>query len=117
MFLLNLIFGTLQILLWYKLNTDVAVEKERGFSSLGCIIRNSEGVVMAATISKKPCLGDPKIAEALSILKGISSRGELDWIICEIRALLDQKNQYKVVYTPRSCNFVAHGLVKMALSS
>lgn len=71
MFILNLIFGTLQILLWYRLNTDVAVEKERGFASLGCIIRNSEGVVMAATISKKPCLGDPKIAEALAILKGL----------------------------------------------
>lgn len=51
------------------------------------------------------------------LFSGISSRGELDWIICEIRALLDQKNQYKVVYTPRSCNFVAHGLAKMALSS
>lgn len=67
---------------------------------------------MAAAATKKPCLGDVEIAEALPILggvkmaakaglspliiefdsknvvnfilNGISSRGELDWIISEI---------------------------------
>lgn len=52
-----------------------------------------------------------------TLFSGISSRGELDWIIYEIKALLDQKNQYRVVYTPRSYNFVAHGLAKMTLFS
>lgn len=94
---------------------------------------------------QKPCLGDVEIAEALAILeglklaaevtlsplviesdsknvtnfilKGISSRGELDWFISEIRALIDKDTQYRVVYTPRSCNLVAHGLAKMALAT
>ncbi|ESR49361.1 hypothetical protein CICLE_v10033504mg [Citrus x clementina] len=90
------------------------------FAGLGCLIRNCEGAVMAAATSKKPCLGDVEIAEVLAILeglklaaevtlsplviesdsnsvtnfifKGISSRGELNLIICEIRVLIDQDN-------------------------
>ncbi|KAH9697855.1 putative reverse transcriptase/RNA-dependent DNA polymerase [Citrus sinensis] len=94
---------------WYKLNTDAAVDMEGGFARLGSIIRNYQGEVMATATSKKPCLGDVEIAEAYTILEGIklaadvalspllvesdsknvtnfilkghSSRGELDWII------------------------------------
>lgn len=73
-----------------SLNIDVAVEKERGFASLGCIIRNSEGVVMAATISKKPCLGDPKIAEALAILKGLKMTANI--VLAPLIIESDSKN-------------------------
>ncbi|KAL9422012.1 hypothetical protein AB3S75_034312 [Citrus x aurantiifolia] len=89
------------------------------FAGLGCIIRNCEGAVMVTATSRKPCLGDVEITEVLAILglmlavevtlsplvidsdsnsvtnfifKGISSRGELDLIIREIRVLIDQDN-------------------------
>ncbi|XP_052288651.1 uncharacterized protein LOC127899334 [Citrus sinensis] len=130
---------------WYKLNTDAAVDMEGGFARLGSIIINYQGEVMVAATSKKPCLGDVEIAEAYTILEGIklaadvalspllvesdsknvtnfilkghSSRGELDWIISEIGAFTRQKNnQYKVAYTPRSCNLMAHELAKMSMS-
>ncbi|KDO67789.1 hypothetical protein CISIN_1g044837mg, partial [Citrus sinensis] len=115
------------------------------FAGLGCIIRNCEGAVMVTATSKKPCLGDVEITEVLAILgglmlaaevtlsplviesdsnsvtkfilKGISCRGELDLIICEIRVLIDQDNQYRVVYTSRSCKLVTHDLAKMALAN
>lgn len=116
------------------------------FAGLGCIIRNCEGAVMVAATSKKPCLGDVEITEvvlaileglklaaevALSplviesdsnsvtnfIFKGFSSRKELDRIICEIKILIDQDNEYRVVYTSRSCKLVTHDLAKMALAN
>ena len=98
---------------------------------------------MAAAASKKPCQGDVEIAETLTILEGvkmaagglspliikadsqsvvhsiligISSRGELDWIISEIRTLVDKDNQYRVVYAPRPCNSVVYGITKIVLS-
>lgn len=39
------------------------------------------------------------------------------FIISEIRALMEQNNKYRIAYTPRSCNLVAHVLVKMTFSN
>lgn len=100
---------------------------------------------MAAATSKKPCLGDVEITKASVILEGIklaadvalsplliesdsknvvnfilngtSSRGELDWILYEIRVMIEQNNQYQMTYTFRSYNLVAHALQKMTFSN
>lgn len=95
---------------------------------------------MAAATSKKPCLWDVEITEASVILEGIklavdvalsplligfdsknvvnfilngtSSREELDWILYDIRVMIEQNNQYQMAYTFRSYNLVAHALEK-----
>lgn len=61
----------------YKLNIDAALDKDGGVAGLGCIIRNYQGAVMAAVTSKKPCLGDVEIAEALTALEGLKLAAEV----------------------------------------
>ncbi|GAY69209.1 hypothetical protein CUMW_270170 [Citrus unshiu] len=96
---------------WYKLNTDAAVDMEGGFARLGSIIRNYQGEVMATATSKKPCLGDVEIAEAYTILEGIKLAADV-----ALSPLLVESDSKNVAYTPRSCNLMAHGLAKTAMS-
>ncbi|KAJ4717566.1 Ribonuclease H-like domain containing protein [Melia azedarach] len=130
---------------WYKLNVDAAIDKEGGIAGLGCIVRNSDGAVMASATIKKLVSGDVEQAEALAILEGVkiacdsglqplivesdainvvnlingklSSKGEIIWIISEIQNYV-RKNKFLVIkYVPRTVNVAAHHLAKLALLS
>ncbi|GAY44284.1 hypothetical protein CUMW_081010, partial [Citrus unshiu] len=85
---------------------------EGNFPRLESIIKNYQGVVMTIATSKKPCLGDMEIAETYAILEGIKLAADV-----ALSPLLIESDSKNVAYTPRSCNLVAHGLEKMALSS
>lgn len=68
-----------------------------------------EGLKLAAEIALSPLLIKSDSKNTVNfVLKGISSRGEPDWILGEIRALMEQNNQHRMAYTPRSYNLVAH---------
>jgi len=56
---------------WYKLNTDAAGQNEDGTWGPSAIVRDSEGVAVAATCWRTPILPNSDMAEAMAMKKGM----------------------------------------------
>ena len=128
----------------YKVNCDAALDLARCRVGCGVVIRNAEGLVMAASSQRLVASFPPHIAEASAIRVGIQLaidtglnpitvesdaavvvnwiNGELDLlsevgtIITDIKYLLHQIQCVAVTFVPRLANMVAHCLAKFALS-
>jgi hypothetical protein len=50
----------------YKVNWDAAVDKKNGHIGLGIVVRDYEGVVLAARSTTKNFLVEPVVAEVLA---------------------------------------------------
>ncbi|KAH9762740.1 putative reverse transcriptase/RNA-dependent DNA polymerase [Citrus sinensis] len=128
---------------WFKLNVDVATNREKHTSGLGVVIRNAEGIVVAAAINCSKFCGDVAYVEAEAIEFGPqvvgnaklpflivetdsqevvgfvnnkqSSMKEIFWVVAAIQSLMKNFNQIKVQHIPRSYNAFAHSLAKLAL--
>lgn len=57
---------------WYKLNIDASIKFFEGIGSLGAIVRNTRGEVMAAAVYTRPFSGDVEFAKRKLLFRGIS---------------------------------------------
>lgn len=57
---------------WVKINFDGALFADQCSSRAGVVIRNDEGLVLAAMSSKEQSLKDPVLIEGLAVLRAIS---------------------------------------------
>ncbi|KAK3198821.1 hypothetical protein Dsin_022236 [Dipteronia sinensis] len=128
----------------YKINCDAAIDLAGCLVGCGVVIRNEEGLIMAASSQRMMASFPPHIAEATAILCGIQLAidsglnpvivesdaavvvewinggdilySEIGVIISNIKNLLQQIHCAAVAFVPRSANQVAHCLAKYALS-
>ncbi|XP_024033484.1 uncharacterized protein LOC112095607 [Citrus clementina] len=70
---------------WFKLNVDVATNREKHTSGLGVVIRNAEGIVVAAAINCSKFCGDVAYVEAEAIEFGpqVVGNAKLPFLIVE----------------------------------
>jgi len=59
-----------------KLNWDVAIDRARGITGVGLIVRDSHGKVVVASIKQFPFPAEPSVGEALGAWCGV-------WLCCE----------------------------------
>ena len=129
-------------LLLYKVNVALVIFKERREVGIGVVVRNSQGVVLAASSEKVSSKGDLLWVSAVSLLKALKfllsigffnveiecnsphlvsilSLGkdfftETGWIIEDIRELLPSFNSVSFKSIPKSCNRVALALASFS---
>ncbi|KAK2638398.1 hypothetical protein Ddye_026193 [Dipteronia dyeriana] len=128
----------------HKINCDAIIDLADCLVGSGAVIRNEEGLVMAASSQRMMATFPPHIAEATAILHGIQLAIDsglypimvesetavvVDWInggdtlyseigviISDIKNLLQLTQCTAVAFIPRSANQVAHCLAKYDLS-
>lgn len=126
----------------FKVNWDTALDISSKAFGLGGIARNELGQVLASFCFKPKAVSNPIIAEAQALKKSMLICAELgfksllfegecldvvNWtnfllepppyirpIIFDIRNLLQLHTDWKISFTHREANFVAHILAKMA---
>jgi len=127
-----------------KLNWDVAIDRARGITRVGLVVRDSNGQVVVASTRHFPILVEASIGEALGAWCGVSLSSEWgfqnmifegdsmevvsallktgpDWsckgtLIDDIKALFHRFNIAEVRHVKRMANTGAHLLAKFALS-
>lgn len=57
---------------WLTCNVDAAVKLHESNSSFGCVLRNDDGIFVAAYGGKLEGIVDPKIAEAMTFREALS---------------------------------------------
>ncbi|KAL9435897.1 hypothetical protein AB3S75_022042 [Citrus x aurantiifolia] len=128
---------------WVKINVDVAINLEEHRVGLGIIIRDANKDVIAAAVTSTKLHSDVTFAEAEAIKWGLSvavekglarvivesdsqeavdfvnnrksSRTEIQWLVAETQSSLRDFSAWKIQQTPRSCNVIAHSIVKLTL--
>ncbi|KAL9450376.1 hypothetical protein AB3S75_012168 [Citrus x aurantiifolia] len=128
---------------YFKLNVDAATNRDKQILGLGVVIRNAEGIVVAAAINCSQFCGDVAFAEAEAMEFGLqvagnaklsslivetdsqevagfvnnrqSSMKEIFWVVAAIQSLMKNFTQIKVQYTSKSCNVIAHSLAKLVI--
>ncbi|KAH9666470.1 putative reverse transcriptase/RNA-dependent DNA polymerase [Citrus sinensis] len=126
-----------------KVNIDAAINFEKNLVGLGVVIRDDSGRVTAAAIKISKFHEDVSYAEAEAMEWGMlvareakvkavivesdsqgvvnlinnkqGSISEIYWVVSEIQKLAENFECVSIKYTPRSCNVIAHSLVKLAL--
>ncbi|KAL5769450.1 hypothetical protein ACOSP7_013604 [Xanthoceras sorbifolium] len=79
----------------FKINTDAAVDEFNGRASIGVIIRDCHGLVMASCAQGFKASYSPPIAEALAILRGL--RLIIDSRLVPVRLESDAKSIVNIV--------------------
>ncbi|XP_042942822.1 uncharacterized protein LOC122277005 [Carya illinoinensis] len=128
----------------FKLNVDGAFSSNGSMAGIGAIVRDSKGEVIMSAAKKELSVMIVVEVEALAILRGLqfcihlgihnlviesdsllvvkefNKKGSLkdtfDNVIREAKELMTQFGTCEVQHVNRSCNEVAHSLVKFGLS-
>ncbi|XP_062164873.1 uncharacterized protein LOC133871438 [Alnus glutinosa] len=128
---------------WMKANWDAAVDQKLNRMSTGVVVRDEQGVVVAASMAIVPFIRDPSLAEAIgawhalslcsfqgfsqvnferdsqvvvSVLqKGNQSCSSIGQIIEDTRHCLSALYPSRVTFVKHEANTAAHKLVKSAL--
>ncbi|KAL5767025.1 hypothetical protein ACOSQ2_013808 [Xanthoceras sorbifolium] len=79
----------------FKINTDATVDEFNGRTSIGVIIRDCHGLVMASCAQGFKASYSPPIAEALAILRGL--RLIIDSRLVPVRLESDAKSIVNIV--------------------
>ena len=127
---------------WFKVNIGATIRKEKNLSGLGAVIRDAMGNIIAAAVKTSRFHGNVSYAEAEAVRWGLQaavdagltsliietdsqmvadlinnrkgSKNEIYWVILEIQNKFKNLRNVKCHYTPRSCNAIAHSLVRLA---
>ncbi|KAK3211757.1 hypothetical protein Dsin_016463 [Dipteronia sinensis] len=128
---------------YFKINCDAAINEKEGGISLGIVIRDHSGAVMASCSLTLAAFFDANTAETMAIYRGLifsrdcglfpcviesDAAAVVKWInenshrdsisgniLAEISALVSSLHVISVSHIPRLANNVAHGLAKSAL--
>jgi ribonuclease HI len=127
----------------YKVNWDAAVDTVNGRLGIGIIVRNHNGLVIAArSRTKMGCL-EPVAVEALAAFQAIEFSIELGLqdiilegdalqvvnalnfsgrclsrfgqIVADAQMIIASLSSWQIVHSPRETNFAAHGLARAAV--
>ncbi|KAG6639485.1 hypothetical protein CIPAW_10G104100 [Carya illinoinensis] len=128
-----------------KVNWDAAMKSSENKGGIGVVARDNYGEVLVSLCYPRKHVADLVIAEvfalwramklcedlhfrnvqlegdALSVVKVVNSL-EVNWewhgqLIEDLKAILHNRGNWKVVHVKRSCNNVAHSLAKLALNA
>ncbi|XP_035551688.1 uncharacterized protein LOC118349869 [Juglans regia] len=126
-----------------KANWDAAVDNIHCRISIGVVLRNSSGHIIASLRSQMDSFPDTHLAKTIAALKALILCQQLDlthiilerdaqqvvkdiqssheiWtsvgmIVRDIKALLTKMSRWFINFIPRTCNFLAHNLARDAL--
>ncbi|XP_035538485.1 uncharacterized protein LOC118343802 [Juglans regia] len=127
----------------FKANFDAAFNMAEQIMGLGVVIRDCNGEVMAVKCANRKCRSSPFIAECSAMWEAMELCKELDFwdvwlegdakdvidavnrdeedesryghVVEDLKQSLKQSKSWKVVFTHRDGNEVAHHLAKMAI--
>ncbi|KAL5831265.1 hypothetical protein ACOSQ4_016619 [Xanthoceras sorbifolium] len=127
----------------WKINTDAALDSNRGLVGIVIIIRDHQELVCGSSVQRLRAHFSPQVAEGVALLRGHTFAAELGFssacvesdaavvvasvnvgvvlgsdfglVLHDIAVVLEQGNFSSVCFAPRECNKVAHALAKLAL--